>query len=343
VDINKYMNFDRKKVNDSQLHTFLSGYDDQWRLTKLVSIKMVLEDREKLKRKLRTFYGPNFKEKEENYVYNESTNGLIFSAISELLMYFEDYFVLISYIREDETFIKKIVKYWAGEIGKVPNRLDKLPAEDLLKAYMIPDKDYLNEIMSEQSADSKALTISSYEKGVENLLSYTTVVIESFNKYRFFYNQYKHGLTVALRPFSGKIDKKELHRRKNSLDGLPVCYDNETMEKTLKSGRARAFVIPNLTPDIQSGITSLHDDENLLRYHYEGDVNINDLINIGKKVHLLIRTLIKNRFDYVIPENKGANSFYLPHPEKRNDFAFAHFTAVPMEEPLRLEHFKIQI
>ncbi|MFC5732526.1 hypothetical protein [Cytobacillus gottheilii] len=53
-------NFDKKKANDSQMQTFLSGYDDQWRLTKLVSIKMMLEDREKLKRKLRSFYGPDF-------------------------------------------------------------------------------------------------------------------------------------------------------------------------------------------------------------------------------------------------------------------------------------------
>lgn len=93
-------NFDKKKANDSQMQTFLSGYDDQWRLRKLVSIKMMLEDREKLKRKLRSFYGPDFKKNEDNYVYNETTNGLIFSAISELLMYFEDYFVLMNYIRE---------------------------------------------------------------------------------------------------------------------------------------------------------------------------------------------------------------------------------------------------
>ncbi|TMN21855.1 hypothetical protein [Lentibacillus cibarius] len=61
--------FNKSKANDSQLQTFFSGYDDRWRLTKLLSIKMTLEDREKLKRKLRSFYGHEFKEHENNYIY----------------------------------------------------------------------------------------------------------------------------------------------------------------------------------------------------------------------------------------------------------------------------------
>jgi hypothetical protein len=305
--------FDKKKANDSQLQTFLSGYDDQWRLTKLVSIRMMLQDREKLKRKLRSFYGPTFKENEDNYVYNETTNGLIFSAISELLMYFEDYFVLINFIREDEEFIKKVVKYWAGAIGKVPKRVSQLSDEDLLKAYMIPNRDYVLEVMSEQSQEIRKSSLEIYDQGIKNVLEYTKVIVDSFNKYRFFYNQYKHGLTVALRPFGGELDKKELLRRKDSLDGLPVCYDNETIEKSFDNGKSRAFVIPNLTPDIQPGITQLQEDGNLLRYHYEDLVDINDLIKIGKKVHLLIRTQIKNRFDYVLPEKEQANTLFLPY------------------------------
>lgn len=342
MDIHKRA-FDKKRANDSQLHTFLSGYDDQWRLTKLVSIKMMLEDREKLKRKLRSFYGPTFKEQEDNYVYNETTNGLIFSAISELLMYFEDYFVLVNFIREDEEFIKRVVKYWAGSIGKVPNRISQLSNDDLIKAYMIPDRDYVLEVMSEQSQEVRESTLGTYDKGINNVLEYTKIIVESFNKYRFFYNQYKHGLTVALRPFGGKLNKSELQRRKRSLDGLPVCYDNETIEKSIKSGKSKAFVIPNLTPDIQPGITQLHEEENLLRYHYGDLVDINELIKIGKKVHLLIRTLIKNRFDYVLPEKTQANTFYLPYPKRRDEFSFAQFTVVPFEKPLSLIDFTIKI
>ncbi|MCM3390253.1 hypothetical protein M3649_19325 [Ureibacillus chungkukjangi] len=335
--------FNKMKANDSQLQTFLSGYDDRWRLTKLLSIKMQLEEREKFKRKLRSFYGPTFKEDEDNYVYNEATNGLIFSAISELLMYFEDYLVLISFIREDEEFIKKVVKYWAGNIGKVPDRLNRLTDEDLLKAYMIPNKDYILSVMNEQTEDKRSKSLAVYDEGIKNILEYTRLAIESFNKYRFFYNQYKHGLTVALRPFSGTINKSELQRRKTSLDGFPVCYDNESIEKSFKSGQHRAFVIPNLTPEIQPGLTKLQEEQNLLRYHYDGSVDITDLINIGKKVHLLIRTLIKNRFDYVNPEKQQANTFYLPYPIKRDDFRFAQILAVPFEKPLMLKDFEIKI
>lgn len=342
MEVNKKL-FDKVKANDSQLQTFLSGYDDQWRLTKLITIKMTLEDREKLKRKLRSFYGKEFKEVEDDYIYNETTNGLIFSAISELLMYFEDFLVLISFIREDEEFIKKVVKYWAGNIGKVPDRLNKLSDADLLKAYMIPNRDYIIDVSSKQTEEIKESTLATYDQGIKNILEYTRIIIEDFNKYRFYYNQYKHGLTVALRPFSGTLNKSELYRRKTSYDGLPVCYDNETIEKVFKKGQHRAFLIPNLTPEIQGGITKLQEEENLLRYHFEGLVNINDLINIGKKVHLLIRTLIKNRFDYVIPEKENANTFCLPLPKKKNDFGFAIITSVPFKNPLSLQDFKIKI
>lgn len=304
---------------------------------------MILEDREKLKRKLRSFYGPTFKEREDNYVYNESTNGLIFSAISELLMYIEDYLVLISFIREDEEFIKKVVKYWAGNIGKVPDRINRLSDDELLKAYMIPNRDYILGVMSEQTEEERNSSIAVYDQGIKNILEYTKSIIESFNKYRFYYNQYKHGLTVALRPFSGSINKAELHRRKSSLDGFPVCYDNETIEQAFKNGQQRAFVIPSLTPEIQPGITKLQEEQNLLRYHYDGLVKINDLINIGKKVHLLIRTLIKNRFDYVIPEKQQANTFYLPYPKKKESFSFARILIVPLENPLSLNDFKVKI
>lgn len=341
MEIN-FRTFNKVKANDSQLQTFLSGYDDRWRLTKLVSIRMTLEEREKLKRKLRSFYGPSFKEIEDEYVYNESTNGLIFSAISELLMYIEDYLVLISFIREDEEFIKKVVKYWAGNIGKVPDRLIRLSDEDLLKAYMIPNRDYIFGVTSEQTAEERNSSMGVYDQGVKNILEYTRSVIESFNKYRFFYNQYKHGLTVALRPF-GTINKAELQRRKTSLDGFPVCYDNETIEQAFKNGQQRAFVIPSLTPEIQPGLNKLQEEQNLLRYHYDGLVDINDLINIGKKVHLLIRTLINNRFDYVIPEKQQANTFYLPYPIKRDDFRFAQILAVPFEKPLSLIDFKVKV
>lgn len=132
------LNFDFKNANDSQLHTFLAGFDDLWRLTKLISIKHSLEEREALKKKLKSYYGPSFGPDSEHYIYNQATNGLLFSAVSELIMYIEDLFVLLKYIREEEEFIKKIVIYYANKIGKLPNKFLQADKEDILKAFFIP-------------------------------------------------------------------------------------------------------------------------------------------------------------------------------------------------------------
>lgn len=335
--------FDKKIANDSQMQTFFSGYDDLWRLTKLISIKMTLEDRDKLKSKLSSFYGPSFKKNADSYIYNESTNGLLFSAVSELIMYIEDFLVLITYIREDEEFIKKAVIYWANKIGKVPKRISELNDNELITALMIPNRVYVEEVISNQSLQEKADALKIYDQGVRNLMEYIPTVINAFNKYRLFYNQYKHGLTVALRPYGGELSKGELIRRKNSLDSTLICYDNESIEKSIPKHANTVLIIPNFTPELQPGITMLNQNNNLLRYHIEGNVNIDELIDIGKRVHLLIRTLIKNRFDYIEPNQNKANTFYLPIPKRKDIFRFAQITVVPFEKTLTLNDFRIEI
>ncbi|TMN21853.1 hypothetical protein [Lentibacillus cibarius] len=244
-------------------------------------------------------------------------------------------------IRENEDFIKKVVFYYARDIGKAANRIEVLSVDELLKAYMVPSKSYLEAVMTDQ-IEGKEENLAVFATGSQNLIDYTQSVLEFFNDYRFFYNQYKHGLTVALRPFSGTLNKNELHRRKTSLDGLPISYDNETIEKAFKS-KQEAFVIPNLTPEIQPGITKLQEERNLLRYRYGELIDINDLINIGKQVHSLIRTLIKNRVDYIVPELEEGNTFYLPIPKKKDAFRFAKITTVPLESKLTLKDFSFRI
>lgn len=260
-------------------------------------------------------------------------------------MYLEDFFALIKFIREDEQFTQKIVTYWANKVNRVSNSLEKLDEESLLKAFMIPSKKYVVEIMKEQSDEIKSTNLRLYEEGTKKIITDTKEVLAAFKKYRFYYNQYKHGLTVALKPFGGTLDKKTIEERKNGLFGLPICYDNQTIETMFEDGRlpSGSMMIPNLTADIQGGISQLQKEKNLLRYYLEQEVHINDLIKTAVKIQTLIRTLILNRYDYVRPKYPKGNTFSLPH-ESRKNFEFVEFTLIPEEERvLPLSDYRVNL
>ncbi|MGE7673483.1 hypothetical protein ACQKMV_07895 [Lysinibacillus sp. NPDC094403] len=335
------LNFDIKKANDSQIETFLAGYDDLWRLTKLISIKHSLEEREALKKKLKSYYGPSFSVDSDDYIYNQATNGLLFSAVSELVMYMEDLFVLMKYIREEEEFIKKVVVYYANKIGKLPEKISKMDLEAILKVFLIPSKDYIDKLVEETNSPLEHLDI--YSEGISNVYRYLDDIIISFKKYRFIYNQYKHGLTVALRPYGNNLSKKELNRRKNSLDSSLFCYDNTDIGKAIERNPNQPFIIPSITENLQPGITSLNNNNNLLRYSGVYDVSIDELIKLGSKVHSLIRILSNNRYDFVKPHHSEANTFYLPVPTRKDKLRLVQFSLVPKDSLLKLNDFKVEI
>ncbi|WP_289140466.1 hypothetical protein [uncultured Brevibacillus sp.] len=140
----------RQKLNDEQMITFFSGYDFTWRLTKILSIKMTLEQREKLKEELSSFYKDSYI-CDDQYIYNSTTNGLLFSALSELLMQFEDFFAFLKFIRSDVFFIRKITRYHASDVNEVASRLSELSDSEILGAFMVPNENYLRRIIITQT------------------------------------------------------------------------------------------------------------------------------------------------------------------------------------------------
>ena len=251
----------------------------------------------------------------------------------------------MKFIRDQENFIKDIVQYWASKVTKVSKKIESLSTEDLVKAYMIPDKHYLDQVMSLQSEEHKENQMKQYEKGVNLLRDYTKEVIESFKKFNFYYNQYKHGLTIALRPFSSQMSRKEMLKRKESLYGYPICYDNESFDESIKKGKLPQgnIMIPDIDHSFRRHLIELQEEGNLLRYHMGHEVDIQELIAIGKKVCVLINILIKNRFDFVAPEHEGANTFIMPTDMRKHPFGAAVFTVVPHDKMLDLSYFKVEL
>ena len=303
----------RKLINDEQMITFFSGYDFTWRLTKILSIKFLMANREMLKENLNAYYKDSYN-CDDQYIYNPVTNGLMFSAVSELLMQFEDFFALLKFIRSDVFFIRNITRYHASNVNEVAERLIELADNEILAAFMIPDENYVKKISSRQTKKVRERSLKLYKDGTKTLIENVKQTTEQFQKYRFFYNQYKHGLTVALRPYSGSLTEEGIQERKEGMESFIISYDNDTFEQMEKMGRLKdglPMMLPNLTPLIQPHLTELMQEKNLLRYHAK-TVNLNDIIEVSKNVCMLNMILINNRLDFIQPSSKECNTIRLP-------------------------------
>ena len=333
---------EREKANDHQLQIFFGSYEPTWRLTKLLSLRMLLEEREELQVQLRNYYGEGFN-CDQNYIFKQTTNGLVFSAISELLMYCEDLFLMLKLIRDKEYFVKKVVQYQAGTVTNLVGKLEKFSADQILKLFMVPSVKYLEQIlkMSRQSAEDKQRSLYQYKQAVETLQMYLKDIITTFRYYEFFYNQYKHGLTVALKPFPAPLPQETIEQMRQDLFGFPVCYDNDTIEVTIKKGRLKntALIIPSLHSSIKPYLRELIEERNLLRYYAPDNVRLDDLIEIARKIAVLLLCLISNRLGFVSPKNAGYNTVSLPVP--RPPTPLARFEVRFANKTLKLTDFDV--
>jgi hypothetical protein len=306
---------------------------------------MLLEEREELQVRLRNYYGEGFN-CDQNYIFKPTTNGLVFSAISELMMYCEDLFLMLKFIRDKEYFVKKVVKYDAGKVTNLVDKLERFCADQILKLFMVPSVKYLEQNLkkSTQLAEDKQRPLHQYKQAVETLQRYLKDIIAAFRYYEFFYNQYKHGLTVALKPFRDQLPQETIEQMRQDLSGFPVCYDNDTIKVTLKKGRLKntALIIPSLHPSIKPYLRELMEEQNLLRYYMQ-EVRLDDLIETTRKIAVLLLCLISNRLDFVSPENAGYNTVNLPVPDPPTPLSTFTVRLAFIDKPLKLTDFDVSI
>jgi hypothetical protein len=136
-------------------------------------------------------------------------------------------------------------------------------------------------------------------------------------RYAFLYNQYKHGLTVALRPFGGNpIPPGIIAGRKASLTGVLASY--ETRKPTDADLRREQVISFMLHPETQPFLTELHASDNLLRFSGDNrETHIDSLIEDAQRLTKLVNVIVLNRVDLIAPQADAAigNTFRLP----RND------------------------
>lgn len=336
---------ERRAANDSQLGVFFAGYEYTWRLTKLLLLKALLEDRSKLNPILKAYYGTD-DFSNDAYVYGPVTNGLIFSGLSELLMYCEDLFALLKFIREPEYFVRSIVSYSAGTVTNLAKKLETAQPALILKAFMIPERQHLEAILAAGPTPSEqaASILSLHDQDSETICAFVKDVTSAFKRFEFYYNQYKHGLTVAIKPFGGPLNSTAIATRKAHLRGLPVSYDNDTIGAAFGKGKLSggAVVIPGLCKETQPHLKELMEERNLLRYHMRDEISIDELIGLGNRVAVLLVCLIKNRWDFITPMTPGSNTFWLPFDRDAKNLSTRQICITPSGKPRSLADYPVK-
>ena len=136
-----------------------------------------------------------------------------------------------------------------------------------------------------------------------------------YERYGYLFNQYKHGLTVALRPFGGNpLPADAIERRKTGLSGVPVGYEARSFAKSSKRKR-ESVVSFMLHPETQPYLNELMASDNLLRFSMENrETHIDTLIDAAKWLTSLVNVIVLNRADLVAPQRSGfaGNTFSLP-------------------------------
>jgi len=243
-------NEERTKACRDQILRYLYSYYPQWRVVKIIAIQKVLETKyEFFKDIISPFKQPD-DESGEATIAQEITNGLVFSALSECLQYIEDLFLLVKFSRDPDWFIKNVVTYKAGKIAKSVETFDT-SKESLCSSFLfplIPDSEWPNNE-----------TLQAFKDGIENLKTIIGDIIAFFKEHKFLYNQYKHGLTVALRPYS-IFDKELIDKDKmRPTSAYLVAFDNLSIDKVFRDSYrfGGMEMLPCLTPNTQHCLADL--------------------------------------------------------------------------------------
>ena len=305
----------RLEAGKHQALRFLSTQYSKWRLAAIMSIKKILEEKEAFYADMKDELRQPDDQDGLATIHQEISNGLIFLALSENLQYIEELFLMIKYSKDIAWFIKNIITYQAG---KITNYIESFPVgkKEIAESFLLP---YFSE--SYEWEDEKIKL--TYIEALDRLADYVGKVRKYFADNVFFYNQYKHGLTVALRPF-GKfsedlIQKSKEHPQKGNL----VAYDNLSIDKVFReSARFKSLImIPDIgVKGIKENLVSLQKEDNLLRMVPQStrEANIDDILEVAHIVYTLYEIIRFNMCATCQELKDGLIDLYLPGEKVSN-------------------------
>ncbi|AJE98969.1 hypothetical protein [Pandoraea apista] len=305
---------ERRIANDHQIQLYFTYYDRFWRLHKLLTLREILRERERLKGVLQDSYGEGYFDY-DTVTYQNVTNGILADAMSEVVMYCEDYLGLLKFIREKLYFVKHTVSYSAGSVVKIASRLRRLSREQTECLFFLPPISSVEVSFARQDVGAARSLIRQYSDGVERLISKHESAVRFYERHRDAHSQYKHGLKLCLNGLGGKLSEVELQRRRSETSGSVFILQNKT---AMGAAGAGGIMLPDISVDaIRRNIPTLFDDRNLLHLETLYSVDIDELISIGKDICQLLNALVRNRVALI--ENEGLDRIEVVLPTANSD------------------------
>jgi len=303
----------RNKVTRDQIERFFVSYFPSWRLQQILTIEKLLQEKF-------SFYPSIISDTKQSddltgdsTIAQEITHGLLFEAISNCVQYIEDLFALLKAGENKDFFIKNIITY---DAGKIENFIKQPCSEEkMCKLFYFP--------LFKEEFDNKEV-YAAYTSSISQLHSWISELKEFHSKHQFFYKQYKHGLTVALRPYGLYNDEQIQKAKDNDFNPYLAAFDNLALNKLkYKKDRLDGYVfMPCFTDNVRPHIPELMKEDNLVRYIFPPrETNIEKIKDIAFKVRESLNIFTNNIIQTVREENPY--KMQMPSVEKGKVFQFS--------------------
>jgi len=194
-------------------------------------------------------------------------------------------------------------------LGEVTNEIRgfKADCKSIAKAFHIPE----GLTFSTPEAQKQ------YEHGMTNLVDWTADLVRFYKDHEFFYNQYKHGLTVAMRPFGMMYSPEQVEQDRNE-ERKPylAVYDNLNLNDATKKGTAilrQGVMMPCFTDNVRRALPELERRNEWLRLVNFKDLafSFEGLVDHAYKARACITTFCAN-FSRAVDPDPNELSFQLP-------------------------------
>lgn len=295
----------RKKASVDLTLTFFQSYSSRWRLTKVLAIQKLINQRypfyTDILNEIRDYDDENI----EAAIAQEVHNGLHHDAIAQCIQYIEDFFALLNATKSPDFFIQKITTYKAGNILNTIERY-KASREQIVKDFCIP------------------IEVGQFENGQPELLRALDILVELvrdqitfYKQYEFFYNQYKHGLSIPLRGHGNTYTEEQINLDKaGEFEPMVAVYDNKNLTAAKSKGTfypLHGVMMPGFTENVRPIISKLMKEDNFLRLVYSPhspEFNFELLVDQAFKTRACMNILIGNYQQKISPE--ADKTFRLP-------------------------------
>lgn len=283
---------EKDKANKDQINRFISTYYSEWRFIQILSIQKTLINRYEFFPDIVEVVKETDNSAGDKTIAQEIRNGLLFDAVQHSIQYIEDLFAFINATLKKDYFIRNIIQYKAG---KIENLITSFKNNKKLVCEYFHFPSYPEE---EDHTAQEEGTLKVINEGLERLGKIVSEVIEYYKKHQFFYNQYKHGLSIALRPYGDYNEEQiELDKKGEFKHPSIVALDSLNFKNASKNqyGNAGYLMMPAFSENIRSNLNTLQKENNLLRYVMSPeDTNIENIVDMASKTKRCLHILIHN-------------------------------------------------